>query len=437
MQRQRHRLAEMVAFARAHSPYFRELYQGLPERVEDSTLLPVTDKKTLMAHFDDWVTDREVTGDKLRAFIADPNQVGERFLGKYLAATTSGTTGTRGTFLMDNRAMAVNNALDSRLYSDTLDASDFVKIVTGGARMAMVIATGGHFVGAALVNRLLLKSKLPLANRLRVLSVHTPLPELVAQLNTFRPAILVGYASVIALLADEQRAGRLHVKPALVQLGAEGLAEGDYDRIAAAFGAKVSNKYAATECPFVSYSCEHKWLHVNSDWVVLEPVGADYQPTPLGEQSHTVLLSNLANQVQPFLRYDLGDSVVQRPDACPCGNPLPAIRVQGRAADVLTFPTAQGQAVAISPLAVSSLLEPISGVELFQVVQTAPTNLRLRLRLAPDADPSQAWRAAQGEIARLLRRHNLDHVSVERAEEPPEQSAGGKYREVIPLSSGA
>ena len=30
-QRQRKRFAEMVAYARANSPYYRELYKGLPE----------------------------------------------------------------------------------------------------------------------------------------------------------------------------------------------------------------------------------------------------------------------------------------------------------------------------------------------------------------------------------------------------------------------
>lgn len=44
-ERQRARLAEMVAFARANSPYYRELYKDLPERIEDTTLLPITSKK--------------------------------------------------------------------------------------------------------------------------------------------------------------------------------------------------------------------------------------------------------------------------------------------------------------------------------------------------------------------------------------------------------
>ena len=33
----------------------------------------------------------------------------------------------------------------------------------------------------------------------------------------------------------------------------------------------------------------------------------------------------------------------------------------------------------------------------------------------------------------LLAKHGLDHVTIERADEPPEQSPGGKYRTVIPL----
>ena len=96
--RQRARLAEMVAFARANSPYYRERYGDLPEQVEDSTLLPVMGKKELMARFDDWVTDRTLTIEQVRAFVDNPNLVGEPFLGKYTVTTTSGTSGTRGIF---------------------------------------------------------------------------------------------------------------------------------------------------------------------------------------------------------------------------------------------------------------------------------------------------------------------------------------------------
>jgi len=44
----------------------------------------------------------------------------------------------------------------------------------------------------------------------------------------------------------------------------------------------VGNSYAATECPFLSYGCQEGWLHVNTDWTILEPVDADHQPSRPG-----------------------------------------------------------------------------------------------------------------------------------------------------------
>ncbi|HXR65776.1 MAG TPA: phenylacetate--CoA ligase family protein [Ktedonobacteraceae bacterium] len=432
MQRQRTRLAEIVAYARANSPYYRKLYQDLPERIEDPALLPVTSKKILMPCFDDWVTDREVRIEQVSEFVDNPDLIGERFLGKYLVATTSGTSGRRGIFLQDERTMAVQYALSPREASQ-LGASDLIRLLTHGGRLALVIATSGHFLGAAGSTRTN-KDSLLYRKRARLFSVRTPLPELVAQLNQFRPTILFGYASQIILLAREQEAGSLHINPVLVQAGAETLPANEFDRIAKVFHAKVSTAYAATECSFLCSPCEQGWYHVNSDWVVFEPVDADYRPVQPGTQSHTVLVSNLANRVQPILRYDLGDSVLQRPDPCPCGNLLPAIRVQGRVADVLTFPTEGGEQVSIAPLVFGSLVDSLPGIELFQIVQTTPTNLHLRLQFAAGADPDRVWQQVQTEVMRLLIAYNVGHITLERAEEPPQQSPGGKYRSIIPLS---
>lgn len=427
--RQHDRLAEMVAFARANSPYYHELYQDLPERVEDPKLLPVTNKKELMAHFDDWVTDREVTIEKVRPFVENPDLFGKQFLDKYLVNTTSGTTGTHGIFLTDKRSLSVIGPLFLRTLSAWLGARDIIRIIARGGRIGAILATDTPTATGVGIRRFGPR----LGKRFQAFSVHTPLLELVAKLNKFQPVILTSYATVTKLLASEQERGRLRINPVLIIPVAEGLAVDEYDRIATVFNAKIGNSYAASECPFLSYSCEYGWLHVNSDWVVLEPVDANYQPVPPGEQSYTALISNLANKVQPILRYDLGDSILERPDPCPCGNPLPAIRVVGRAADILTFPTEHGERITVPPLLFGTSIYHIAGIEQFQVVQTTPTNLRVRLRLAPDADPDQVWHVVHTEITHLLSRHKLDHVTIERAEEPPEQSPGGKYREVIPL----
>jgi phenylacetate-CoA ligase len=352
--------------------------------------------------------------------------VAERFLGKYFVATTSGSTGTPGIFLLDDQALAINGALLTRGIGDWLGFRDYARILLSSMRMALVVATGGHFAGI-LIGTLLRKRH---GKKIEVLAAQAPLPELVTRLNQFRPVIFAPYASVGALLASEQEAGSLRTKPVLVVLSAEGLPVGEYERIASAFHAKVRHTYIATEAGMIGYSCGRDWLHVSADWLIVEPVDANYRPVAPGEQSHTVLVTNLANRVQPVLRYDLGDSVLVRPDPCPCGNRLPALRVQGRAADALTF-SRNGAKVSVPPLAFE--MDHTPGVDLFQLVQTTPNSLRVRLRIAATADPDRVWKAVESEIAGLLAAHNLDDVTIERADELPVQSAGGKYRTVIPL----
>lgn len=425
--RQRARLTQLVTWARTRSRYYRRLYRDLPAAVHDPALLPPTTKPELMAAFDDWVTDPAVTLARARAFADDPARIGQRFAGHYTLTTTSGTTGTHGIFLQDARAAAVTSAMMARMLAGWLSVREVAQIARGGARMALVIPQGGHFASTVAAARLRGRS------RIAAFSVHQPLQDLVAELNAFRPAVLAPYASIGALLAGEAEAGRLHIDPALVMLTAEGLPTGEYARIAAALQAKVRTSYACNECPFLSYGCSENWMHLNADWAILEPVDAQYRPVPPGNPSHTVLLTNLANHLQPILRYDLGDSVVARPDQCPCGLPGPAVRVQGRAADLLTFPRGEQAPVTLAPLPLATLLEAVPGLELFQIVHTAPTTLRIRIHPAPGTDPETLWRQIDTRLRDLLSRHDLGQVRLERATEPVQHSTGGKVRAVIPL----
>lgn len=430
--RQRDRLADLVAHARARSPYYEERYRDLPARVDDVRLLPVTDKKQLMARFDDWATDRDVTLEKARAFAADPDLVGKPFLGRYTLITTSGTTGTPGIFLLDERTHAVTNAI-ALVALSRLGLRDCLRLMAKRARMAIVMATGGHFASAVGAARLRRTERA--RRRVGVFPATTPMPQLVEQLNAFQPGILAPYASIAQLLAIEQEAGRLHIHPALIAITAEGLPQDEYDRIARTFRAKVLNSYAASECTFLSANCDEGWLHVNADWAILEPVDADHEPVAPGATSHTVLLTNLANRLQPVIRYDLGDSVVQRPDACPCGSPLPAIRVQGRAADVLTVLGDRGARVSIPPLAFSITLDAPPGIESHQIVQVTPTRVRFRFLVETGANAETVWEGAREAVADLLAKHGAGNVEIERAPEPPERTRGAKLRQVVPLAN--
>jgi phenylacetate-coenzyme A ligase PaaK-like adenylate-forming protein len=199
-QRQRKRLAEMVAFARANSPYYRDLYKGLPDHIEDPTMLPVTDKKKLMARFDDWVTDRDVTIEKVRPFVENPDLFGKQFQGQYLVITTSGTTGTRGIFLVDQRSLSVFGSLFLSMLRAWLGARDISRIVKNGGRIGLLLASGTPTITGVSITRF----GSYLGKAMRSPSVHMPLPELVAELNKFQPAVLMSSGTMTKLIAGEQ-----------------------------------------------------------------------------------------------------------------------------------------------------------------------------------------------------------------------------------------
>jgi phenylacetate-coenzyme A ligase PaaK-like adenylate-forming protein len=176
----------------------------------------------------------------------------------------------------------------------------------------------------------------------------------------------------------------------------------------------------------------HGALHLNADWVVLEPVDRDYRPTPPGERSRTVLLTNLANRIQPVVRYDLGDSVSMATSACACGSPLPTIVVGGRRDDVLCLRASDGSIVRLAPMAVSTVVEEAVGSGRFQVVQTAADEIELRLAVRGAQPRSDEWHAAQAALSAYLSRHALANVRLRLGERAPQADPrSGKTHEVV------
>ena len=131
---------------------------------------------------------------------------------------------------------------------------------------------------------------------------------------------MIGYPDALTLLAREQVAGRLAIRPALVGSGGDWLAPPARHAIGAAFGCRVRENYGAAEFPALAWECPEGSLHVGADWAIVEPVDEHYRPVPAGQPSYTALLTNLANRVQPFIRYDLGDRITVGRTPCACGS---------------------------------------------------------------------------------------------------------------------
>jgi phenylacetate-CoA ligase len=428
--RQQVRLRRLIEYARSRSPYYRERYAALPRGAQDLSALPPVTKSGLMANFNGWATDPAVTREGAEAFIADPTRIGHLYLDRYLAFSTSGTTGTPAIFLHDRGAMSVyQGLLLARRLPTLIAAGAFVPFLRNRARTATIIATGGHFASSVVEARV--RSRHPwLSGRNRTFSLMTPLPALVRSLNEFRPAVVGSYPTALAVLAGEQATGRLRIAPALVLSGAERLSTPLGKRISESFQCPIQDTYAASEFMGIAFDCRYGRLHVNTDWVILEPVDAAGEPVAPGEASHTTLLTNLANRVQPLIRYDLGDSVTMLPAPCPCGSPLPVIRPEGRRDETLWIELADGVIRPLIPLVLATAVEEAPGVLRYQVLQAGPRRLRLRIEEAPEYDRARVCDDVVGRLREYLSSQGLASVEVELSvERPRSDTAGGKMRQ--------
>lgn len=379
-QRQQTRLAELIDFTAHKSRLYQAFWPRNTTRSTPLHELPFVTRQQLMEDFDDWVTDPELKLKDLRAFTANPARIAEPWLGKYIVWESSGTSGLPGVFVQDAQAMAVYDGLEAGRRSPPPRPFQWLDPLGLTERTAFIGALGGHFASCASVRRLCAINPW-LASHTRSFSILDSAPDLVKALNAFSPKIIATYATAATLLADHAERGTLHIAPREIWTGGEPLGAGARAHIEQHLHCTVRNSYGASEFLAMGWECAHGQMHLNADWVILEPVDENYRPVPVGQPSSTVLLTNLANRVQPLIRYDLGDQITLHHKRCTCGSPLPTIEVKGRHDDVLIMAGRDGQPVTLLPLALSTVLEDYAGVFDFYLRQIDSSTLELRLPL--------------------------------------------------------
>jgi phenylacetate-CoA ligase len=432
-QRQALRLARLVEAAAGGSRWFRARLRHVRPDTDTASLLaqlPVTHKRELMARFDHWVTDPALKLDALRAFTHDPARRGEALLGRYQVWESSGSGGEPAIFVQDARALAVADALEAaRGPLSLLGAA----LPWGAApRIAYVAALDGHFAGVVAFERLRALNPWFGASA-RAFSFLQPIDALASQLNACAPTVLASYPSMAWVLAQAQAAGLLTIAPRAVWTGGETLTPGLRRAIGEAFHAPVRDSYGTSECLTIASECRCGRLHLNADWVILEAVDERGRAVPEGEVGATTLLTNLANHVQPILRYDLGDRVRFVPGGCDCGSTLPVIEVEGRCDDVLTLADGHGHAVHLAPLALTTVLEDEAGVFDFRLRQCGPHALQLDLCGRDAQAPAPHGGRAAAALRRFLRHHGLGAVTLRTRtrDAPATRGRSGKQQRVV------
>jgi phenylacetate-CoA ligase len=423
------RLAALLEGTIAASPFYRRRAHG--PRLDD--FAPVG-KAELMKNFDDWATDRAITRSAAEAFLADPSCASDAWLGKYLIWTSSGTSGVPGWFVQDAHSLAAYDAIDALRLRHSARGGPLQAGLGSwglGQRFAFVGASGGHFAGVVSMKRLSRIVPPPWRPAIHVLSAQQPLRRMANELQALQPTVLITYPSCAAALAQAQQEQTLGLNLSEVWLGGEQLSAGQRRQIGAAFGCTVRNSYGASEFYSMAFECDEGRLHVNDDWVILEPVDEQSRPVPDGCLSHALLLTNLANRTQPLIRYRLEDRIRQLPTRCRCGSAFTSIEVQGRSADTLTLRDARHRAVTILPLALETAIEEGAQVTQFQVIGQQDGHIELRFESAvPDAHA--AFGRCRQAIDAFLAEQGVAHTRVQfNPARPLHGRASGKLRRVI------
>ena len=143
------------------------------------------------------------------------------------------------------------------------------------------------------------------------------------------------------------------------------------------FQTPVFDTYGCAEGIQIAAQCEHGNYHLHALDAVVEFLNDQGQPVPPGAVGN-IVVTRLHPGPMPLIRYAIGDlGVPSAQVSCPCGRGFPLMEsIQGRDADVITTPSGNRLIVHFF----TGILEHFSEVDSFQVVQTSPDSIIVRLQ---------------------------------------------------------
>lgn len=314
----RHHFQWVLRHSRFYRQYFADAvadWDGAALTFKRLEKLPLLDKETMMAHFDELNTAGIRKEEAFRiAAQAEETRDFTPSNGKVTVGLSSGTSGNRGLFLV---------SVEERER-------------WAGVILAKVLPRGLH-KRESVAFFLRANSNLYTTVRQKQLTFQyydlmTPLSTHVKRLNQQQPTILVAPPAMLLFLSREKKKGRLQIDPLKVVSVADVLDDRDRETIAAQFGQPIHQVYQCME-GFLAATCSHGTLHLNEDLV---HVGREWIDRDSGR--FVPIVTDFSRTLQPIIRYRLNDVLVEKKEPCPCGSIFTAIdRVEGRCDDIFYF----------------------------------------------------------------------------------------------------
>jgi phenylacetate-coenzyme A ligase PaaK-like adenylate-forming protein len=258
------------------------------------------------------------------------------------------------------------------------------------------------------------------------------------KLDEFKPNFITAYVHVLEQLAYAAKEGRTNIHKngqlQLVVAISEPLPSETQRFITEHLGVPVANHYAMGECPSLSLGCpQGRGAHVNVDMAVLENVDDNYNPVPDGQPGSKVVVTNLLNKVQPFIRYEIDDVITISHEPCPCGNPLPLVTsIAGRANDQFWIVTPSGEVQKMSNFIFKDAFLELYDIAEYQVLQTGTNRFLVLAQPVPGGNVTvERVREVVEELARAEDMPAQLELEVQFIDQIPRDAKSGKVRRFI------
>jgi len=312
---------------------------------------------------------------------------------------TSGSTGRPFDFFFDLGAELRSFAICERM----------LRTAVGGKRSYALSVRSRYKIGFAFS-----KSKFFRVSSYN--SVRHQFEALVALIRGYGSGvILYGFASTFIELARLVEERGLTVRVGAVISTGEHVRPSDRTLIERELHTKFFTNYATRELGWLGYECEHRAMHLNEEWALVEVLDKDDRPAPL-DQEGEIVVTPFDNYVMPLVRYKVGDRGTISSAACPCGRTLRTIKLLGRGVEFIEL---EGRRVSLLDLSAAFDMYA-SAIRQYQIIQKDV--MSFEIKIVPAELFEDVRELLEQKLVHLL--HPSVHIDWSVTDEIPEAPSG-------------
>ncbi|HEY8899469.1 MAG TPA: hypothetical protein VIM61_03600 [Chthoniobacterales bacterium] len=168
---------------------------------------------------------------------------------------------------------------------------------------------------------------------LKFVPTLAPIPEIISQIRSWKPDLLVCYPSHLKQIAQQLSNDDLaHIRLKCVSVNSEMSTQAERNDLAARLGCPVLDEYSSEELTRIAAQCLHGSHHIFDDINYMESIPSDASSLLVG--------TNLHNFAMPMIRYAQNDLGRIEERECACGWRFRhLVDLQGRRNDSFTLPS--------------------------------------------------------------------------------------------------